>query len=205
MNRPPIYICIEGIIGSGKTTLTQQLHQFFQSQNLLSHTIYEQFQNNKILELFYQHPEKYNLLAEYSFLIDRFHQLSASFSSSHYDIILSDFSFRKCLWFAEINLNPDEFQEYQKHFSLLENHLSKHPDLIVFLDVKPSQAYQNILTRNREMEANIHIDYLEKLYATYHKHLANSSIPVEMISVKKYDTLKDDVLNILKKAGFTNI
>ncbi len=96
MKDTPLYICIEGIIGSGKTTLTQQLHKFFQNKNLLSHTIYEQFQNNKILELFYHYPEKYNLLAEYSFLIDRFHQLSHCFPSSYYDIVLADFSFRKC-------------------------------------------------------------------------------------------------------------
>ncbi|GIV41219.1 MAG: hypothetical protein KatS3mg034_0529 [Vicingaceae bacterium] len=205
MTQQPLYICIEGIIGSGKTTLTQQLNEFFQSKNFYSHTIYEQFQNNRILELFYQHPGKYNLLAEYSFLIDRFHQLSHCFQSSDYDVILSDFSFRKCLWFAETNLKPDEFQEYQKHFLLLENHLPKHPDLIIFLDVKPPQAYQNILARNRQMETPLRIDYLEKLYATYQKNIAHSPTPVEIIPIEKYDTLINDTLNILKKSGFTKI
>ncbi|RME14872.1 MAG: hypothetical protein D6799_06670, partial [Bacteroidetes bacterium] len=69
---------------------------------------------------FYHDPEKDNLLAEYSFLIDRFHQLSHCFPSSYYDIVLADFSFRKCLWFAEINLKPDEFQGYQKHFEYVK-------------------------------------------------------------------------------------
>lgn len=190
------YICIEGIIGSGKTTLAENLYHYLKHKQTV--LIKEQFEDNQLLRLFYQSPEKYGFLAEYSFLIDRFHQLHRHFEIHQDKLTIADFSFKKCLWFAENNLSPHQFDEYKKHYFQLESQLNVRPDIIVFLDVKPDQALKNIHQRNRAIEKNIRLEYLEKLYATYQKHLANLDIPVFSIEVKEYESVFNEVLKMIE-------
>ncbi|MCX7729256.1 MAG: deoxynucleoside kinase [Bacteroidia bacterium] len=193
------YICIEGIIGSGKTTLTHQIYSHLKNKGHTVFSVFEQFQTNKLLELFYLHPKKYNTITEYSFLIDRFNQLYEHFQKNDNGITISDYTFRKCLWFAENNLDILQFKEYQKYYMELEKELNKEPDLIIFLDVKPLQAFQNIQIRSRKMESNIQIHYLESLYSTYRKHIHQSPVPVKEIILDNYENTFDYTLDILKE------
>ena len=64
------FICIEGNIGAGKTTLAKKLANHFNFEFLP-----EQFEQNSLLPLFYHQPDKYAYTLEFSFLIDRFQQL----------------------------------------------------------------------------------------------------------------------------------
>lgn len=192
------YVCIEGIIGSGKTTLTQQLVKYLYNKAHSVYALYENFQENKWLELFYQHSEKYNVLTEYSFLIDRFHQLHQHFQNFTSGITVSDFCFRKCLWFAKNNLNHQQFEEYQKHFLLLENDLNYSSDLIIFLNVTPAHAYQNIKKRNRSIENNLTMDYLEQLYSIYMHELSNQHKNVVFLNFVSYEQAFENLLTILK-------
>ncbi len=190
------YICIEGIIGCGKTSLAKHLFKTLSpTQNAV--LLKEQFEKNKLLELFYQSAQRYNLLTEYSFLIERFHQIHHHFSTHFQSLTIADFTFRKCLWFAENNLSPNDFKEYQKYFFLLEESMNTFPDIILFLDVKPAQAFINIKKRNRKMEQNITLSYLENLYHTYIKYLNALPYPTVSISVKNYETLADEALKII--------
>lgn len=188
------YICIEGIIGSGKTTLAQQIHQHFQTHSIHTRLLLERFEENKLLELFYQYPDKYKVLTEYSFLIDRFHQIYQHFQKVDNGITISDFCFRKCLWFAKNNLNHQQFQEFAKHYYQLEEDLNQSPDKIIFLDVKPELAFHNIQKRNRQIEKNITLNYLKNLYHTYIKHIENIDIAIVNIQVNSYDRLMERVL-----------
>lgn len=194
------YICIEGIIGAGKTTLTERLHSFLREKHNLSSVIYEQFEKNRLLENFYKQPNVYNVLAEYSFLIDRFHQLHQHFQNFNGGITISDYCFKKCLWFAQNNLNPIQFEEYQKHYFQLEKDLGVYPDVIIFLDVKPHRAFQNIQKRNRIMEKNIDIHYLEKLYHIYTQHLQQDE-KVIYLNFEDYTEAFEKLKDVLKMQG----
>lgn len=190
------YVCIEGIIGSGKTTLLEKIKDTFSShQNI--RLLKEQFEENKLLELFYQNPDQYCVLTEYSFLIDRFHQLYKHFNRYEEGFTLSDFTFRKCLWFAQNNLPPSAYEEYKKHFLQLEKELNKVPDKIIFLDVTPEQAYQNIQKRNRHFEKNITIEYLEQLYYIYQENINTLELPVFSIKVRDYQKLTNEVTELI--------
>ena len=48
------YICIEGNIGAGKTTLSRMLSEEFDTRLIL-----EQFEDNSFLPKFYEEPDKY--------------------------------------------------------------------------------------------------------------------------------------------------
>ncbi len=187
------YLCIEGIIGSGKTTLAENL-TLKQSNKVI---LKERFTQNKLLEFFYQNSD-FALLTEYSFLINRFYQLKNHFNLHHSDITIADFSFYKCLWFAEINLTTSIFKQFKKQFELLNGQTNPQPHCIVFLDISPKRALQNIINRNRLMEQNISIDYLQKLDRVYKKYLSKLSIPIIEVQVKDYNTLVQEVNDKLK-------
>ncbi|GIV26914.1 MAG: hypothetical protein KatS3mg027_0728 [Bacteroidia bacterium] len=195
------YVCIEGIIGSGKTTLAEQLYHYYCPKYKVS-LLKERFEENKLLELFYQEPDNYNFLVEYSFLIDRFHQIHEHIQTSNDEIIIADYCFKKCLWFAENNLPKNHFQLFKKHFLSLEKALSIQPDLLIFLDVKPDNALQNIRQRSRPMEEKISLSYLQNLYNTYQKHIIQLNFPFHSFTLKTYNTLLDEVIDTIDKTIF---
>ena len=65
------YICIEGNIGAGKTTLAKIL-----AEKLNARLILEEFEDNDFLSKFYDQPDRYAFPLEMSFLADRYHQLN---------------------------------------------------------------------------------------------------------------------------------
>ncbi len=191
-------ICIEGIIGSGKTTLVDWLYQYYQKK-YKAHVLKEKFEDNNLLELFYREPQKYHFLVEYSFLINRFHQLHQCFQSSDNEIIFTDYCFRKCLWFAENNLPKQHFDLFKEHFYHLEKELNIQPDLLIFMDVPPEKALQNIKQRNRKMEQFISLDYLQNLYSIYKQHITQLQTPAIIIPVGNYDTMYQKAIEKINK------
>lgn len=147
---------------------------------------------------FNQYPERYNILTEYSFLIDRFHQLYQHFKTHRDKVTVADFSFRKCLCFAKSNLTEAQYIEYQKHYFQLEQDLGIRPTMLVFLEVLPQQALKNIQMRGRGMEKTISLEYLEKLYALYKELLKTSEIPYVSVEVRNYEDATREVLELCR-------
>ncbi|MDO8999117.1 MAG: 2-amino-4-hydroxy-6-hydroxymethyldihydropteridine diphosphokinase [Bacteroidota bacterium] len=158
------YICIEGNIGSGKTTLAKAL-----ASKLNATFLPEEFENNPFLPLFYENQELFAFPLEYSFLIDRFRQIEQTLKNEK-KLIVSDYSLYKCLWFAEINLSKSDFQLFKKQFKIILDQLPK-PDLIIHLTTTTKNLKQNIIKRNRKYEKNIAEEYLIALNNQYHKGL----------------------------------
>ena len=61
-----MYICIEGNIGAGKTTLAIAL-----AKKLKADFLPEHYEDNPLLPLFYKDKKRMAFPLEYSFLIDR--------------------------------------------------------------------------------------------------------------------------------------
>ena len=55
------YICIEGIIGSGKTSMTEAVCRALSDTHGVV-ALRERFMENILLSFFYQYPERYNVL-----------------------------------------------------------------------------------------------------------------------------------------------
>ena len=117
-----MFICIEGNIGSGKTTLAKAL-----AKQLKATYLPEQFEENTLLPLFYNDHKTYAFPTEYSFLIDRQKQLSNYFKASKKSAVtVSDFHFDKCLCFANANLSSKDFSFFKKHFKPLKKTLDNY-------------------------------------------------------------------------------
>jgi len=174
------YICIEGNIGSGKTTVAKEL-----AMKLGAGYLPEQFEKNDLLPLFYAEPELYSFPLEYSFMLNRFQHIADAFKNRK-GLVVSDYSIYKCLWFAKVNLSRKDFLFFKKHFHAIESQLPK-PDLIVYLDTSTKNLKKNIRARGRVYEQQITESYLDKVGQQYLKGLRKlESIESLVIPVKNY-------------------
>jgi len=185
---PYKYICIEGNIGSGKTSLVEKLSFEYSSTKIL-----EQFQDNPFLPLFYQNPERYAFTVELFFLTERYKQLQNTFVTPDLFVqhIISDFSFVKSLLFARKNLEDEEYRLFQMLYSVLSKSFP-NPDLLVYLHRNSEYVLKNIKQRSRSYEQDIQIEYLLKIQDSYFEYLRNiTSFPVLILDLKNMDFVGD--------------
>jgi len=194
-----MYICIEGNIGAGKTTLAMALAK---RRNAIF--LAEQFEDNPLLPLFYENKKKMAFPLEYSFLIFRHAQLHKHFNKKNKKITVADFSLHKCLWFAQSNLNKEEFDLYKNQFGVIEA-VTKKPHLLIYINTHHKNLLLNIKKRGRVYEKGIDKKYLQSVSKSYESGLKNvKGIPVIEFSVSKYkpktyETIVNLIDNILKK------
>lgn len=195
------YITIEGVIGAGKSTLTTQL-----AKKLGAKTIFEEFEDNPFLPLFYEDPKRYAFQLELSFLAARFHQLSGKENQADLfqPLQIADYWFDKCLLFAQNNLTEVEFSLYRNLFGIINPRL-RQPDLVVYLHLSTERALHQIEKRGRSYEQNITAQYLEDLSSRYLNHLKQQrNLKIVFLEAEKLDIIKhpnqlDEVINLLKK------
>lgn len=187
---PPIkrnFIAIEGNIGVGKTSLAKKLITFLGGTLLL-----ENFYDNPYLAKFYEDPETYALLVETAFLEERISQYHSFFSRAQDLPIIADYSFEKSLCFAKNNLTKIDFEVYEKKYQEHVKHLEK-PELILFLQQHPKRALQNIQDRNRSMEKNLSLTYLNELDRTYTNWVNATQHPLCVIDIEGVDFMRDSL------------
>lgn len=181
---PYKYICIEGNIGAGKTTLSTMLAQDYNCTLIL-----EQFAENPFLETFYTDPERFALPVELFFLAERQKQLQASLINQELfsSFTLADYTLIKSLLFARNNLNTDEYKLFQKIYQSLSHSIPK-PDLIVYLHRSVPKIQDNILHRGRSYESMIENQYLEEIQNAYFDFFKTQTIiPVIVIDAENLD------------------
>lgn len=159
-----MYICIEGNIGAGKSTLAKAL-----AKHLKGIYLPEVFEENTMLSLFYEQPKKYAFLTEYSFLLDRQKQITQHFKHNHTKITISDYHFDKCLCFAKVNLKGKDLSYFKKHVKAIKPFIKK-PDLIIYLNTPIDLITKNIKTRGRDIEKTIELSYLKNLKKSLDSH-----------------------------------
>lgn len=161
------YICIEGNIGAGKTSLATKLADDFNGKLIL-----EQFEDNPFLPKFYKDPAKYAFPLELSFLASRFQQVKDQLATMDLfrSFVVSDYFINKSLIFAHKTLQQDEFNLFNRLFNIIISSVPK-PELLVFLYVDVHRLQQNIRNRGRSYEQSIEDSYLEKIQAGYIDYL----------------------------------
>ncbi len=113
--KPPPFIAVEGAIGVGKTTLAKKLGETFNYQMLLEHA-----EQNPFLERFYQNQKNAALATQLFFLFQRSQQIQDMRQGDIFEPVrVADFLINKDRLFAQINLDKDEYQLYEKVYQQL--------------------------------------------------------------------------------------
>jgi deoxyguanosine kinase len=193
------FITIEGNIGAGKTTLANLL-----SEKLNARLILEEFADNPFLPKFYQNPEQHAFPLELFFLAERYKQLKDLLTTRDIfqKITISDYLFTKCLLFAKVNLQSEEFRLYQKLFDIINPQIIQ-PDLLIYLHSPVSKLQQNIKKRNRSFEQGISDDYLFSIQENYTQYIKQHNIKTVFVDVTHADFINNEshlkaILDILE-------
>jgi deoxyadenosine/deoxycytidine kinase len=182
------FITIEGNIGAGKTTLANLL-----SEKLNARLILEEFAENPFLPKFYQNPEQHAFPLELFFLAERYKQLKDLLATRDifHKITISDYLFTKCLLFAKVNLQSEEFRLYQKLFDIINPQIIQ-PDLLIYLHSPVSKLQQNIKKRNRSFEQGISDDYLFSIQENYTQYIKQHNIKTVFVDVTHADFINNE-------------
>ncbi len=155
-----MYICIEGGIGVGKTSLTNILSEEFKLNKKL-----EIVEENPYLKDFYNDMEGFAFQTEMFFLTHRYGQVK----NLHKEIdngIVSDYTIYKNKLFANLNLHGEDLDKFNQVFTVLTEGLAQ-PDLLIFLKADIETLKKRIMMRDRKFEQDIDSQYLQKLIDTY--------------------------------------
>lgn len=182
------YIAVEGVIGSGKTSLAHPLQQ-----KLGGRIVLEEFEENPFLEDFYRDPEHYAFQTQIFFLLSRYRQQE---QIMQYDLfekrIIADYMFVKDRIFATLNLNEKEMSLYNMLARILEKRVIK-PDLAIYLKASTKKLMYNIRKRGRPYERDIKDEYIDALNHLYEEFFWNySTTPLLIINTENLDFVNND-------------
>jgi len=196
-----INIGISGIIGVGKSTLTEEL-----SRELNAEALYEPVETNLYLEKFYEDIPKYSFPMQVYLLNHRFMQHQQMAWSNKDTIqdrtIYEDVIFAKMLRESG-DMDELDFNTYCDLYRNMSNFLHR-PDLIVYLDVTPEKALERITHRSRDCEVNIPLEYLKNLQNGYEEWLRDihPRIPVLRIDWNEFKSTEyviNEIRNVIKQ------
>ncbi len=182
------YIAIEGVIGAGKTSLAQLLHQ-----KLGGRLVLEEFEENPFLEDFYRDPRRYAFQTQIFFLLSRFKQQEKIEQYDLFDrLIIADYMFYKDRIFATLNLDEKEYTLYDMVARVLEKRIVK-PDLAIYLRASTPRLMRNIQQRGRVYEKHITTEYINSLNELYDEFFFHyNETPLLIINTDNIDFVHNE-------------
>lgn len=160
-----MYIAVAGNMGSGKTTLTGMLADYYGWTPR-----YEVVDTNPYLEDYYKDIQRWSFNLEVFFLKERFRDLLAI--SERDDTVIQDRSIFEGVYVFTANnkqmgnLSERDFECYMELFDSMMM-IAKYPDLMIYLRSSVPHLVENIQKRGRSYEQAIPLDYLENLNRLY--------------------------------------
>ncbi|MBQ9184530.1 MAG: deoxynucleoside kinase [Bacteroidales bacterium] len=164
-----MHIGIAGNIGSGKTTLTRKLAEYYGWTPK-----YESVTYNPYLEDYYKDIARWSFNLEIYFLEQRFADI-IDIAKSRKVIIQDRTIFEGVYIFVANNyemgnLSKRDFDTYMRLFEMMMSTV-KYPDLMIYLRSSVPHLVSQIQKRGRDYEQSIGLDYLKGLNDKYEKFI----------------------------------
>ena len=166
-----MHIAIAGNIGSGKTTLTQRLADYYGWQPK-----FESVEDNPYLADYYRDIPRWAFNVEVFFLRQRFKDMLA-INESEVPVVQDRSIFEGVYVFAANNrkmgnMDQRDFDTYMELFeSMME--VVEMPELMIYLRSSVPHLVKNIQKRGRDYEQKMPIDYLEGINLLYDDFIMN--------------------------------
>ena len=166
-----MHIGIAGNIGSGKTTLTRKLCEFYGWTPK-----YESVQYNPYLEDYYKDIPRWSYNLETYFLARRFKDLLEISRSEGVVVqdrtLLEGVNIFVANNFERGDLSRRDYDTYMQIFNLMMTMVGD-PDLLVYLRCSVPHLVSQIQKRGRDYEQGIKLDYLQGLNDHYEKWISS--------------------------------
>ena len=192
-------LVLAGTIGAGKSSLTEML-----AEELKTQAFYESVDDNKVLPLFYENPQKYAFLLQIYFLNKRFDSIKRALSDNNNVLDRSIYE-DSLLFHLNADLGRADETEVEVYDDLLKNmfeeidslSFKKRPDLLIHVKVSFDKMLERIKKRGRQFEQ---LEYDPSLY-DYYKELnsrydtwfeAFDICPKIQIDGDKYDFVENE-------------
>ena len=188
-------ITIEGNIGSGKSTLIEELKKknnnkiiFIQEPIDIWTSI--SVNNITILDKFYENPSKYAFTFQMMAYISRLSLLKKTIKDNPDCIIvtercpLTDKQIFAKMLFDSNKIDPYSYQVYNMWFDEFFTSLPKHKH--IYLYSNPNNIINRIKKRDRQGEKKINIDYLNICHDYHEQFLNNNKDLIKKIDIDEY-------------------
>ncbi|KST98220.1 Deoxyadenosine kinase / Deoxyguanosine kinase [Lactococcus lactis subsp. lactis] len=192
-------LVLAGTIGAGKSSLTEML-----AEELKTQAFYESVDDNKVLPLFYENPQKYAFLLQIYFLNKRFDSIKRALSDNNNVLDRSIYE-DSLLFHLNADLGRADETEVEVYDDLLNNMLEeidslsfkKRPDLLIHVKVYFDKMLERIKKRGRQFEQLEYdpslYDYYKELNSRYDTWFEDFDIcPKIQIDGDKYDFVEDE-------------
>jgi len=204
----PYVVCVEGNIGSGKTTFLEHFRNLYPDQIKIHAEPVNQWRNvggHNLFQLMYDDPTRWALAFQHyvQLTLMRIHQ-DASRKEGNVPVHLMErslFSARYCFvenLHKKSLLSDVEFVVIDEWFKFLTSQINfnyVHIDLIVYLKTDPQVVYERIKARCRQEEMSLKFDYVEELHRLHEKWLiekANDTyLPAPVIVIDANESLEN--------------
>lgn len=182
------HIAIEGVIGSGKTSLARKLGELLPAKLVL-----EQFEENPFLGKFYDDPDRYAFQTQMFFLLSRYKQQQELLQADLFHrYIITDYIFEKDKIFAYLNLGDDELKLYENLLASVER-MVPTPDLVVYIQASVDRLMSNIRKRGRPVEKNLSEEYIRDLNEAYNYFFFRyKAAPLLIVNATHIDFVNSD-------------
>ena len=188
-----VVIGIAGMIGSGKTTFinnyTSWLSKYRPEYSVSQ--LFESVDDNPLLPLMYEYPERWTFTSQMNFLLDKVNSLVAKGTS---DIVLIERDYEELLIFADIqrsrgHMTDIEHDLYIEFHKVLEGMLPKVHK--VYLDIPYDRCRSQITKRGREFEFLAEEGYYKSLYQEYiDRYISNPEVLILPDNYSEYSYMK---------------
>lgn len=165
-------IVLEGLIGVGKSTLSNNLGELLKYK-----VMKEPVEENPYLAKFYEDPKRYALEMQYWLLSHRFqmHQEAIEYIWRTGNGVIMDRSIYGDTVFArknylDGNISTVGYKSYIQMREVMKKFLMV-PQVTIFLNANPEVCLERIKRRDRNCEMRISTDYLSGLNALYNELL----------------------------------
>lgn len=203
-----MFIAVAGLIGSGKSTLVENL------ETKSGCTVFkEPVETNPFLELYYKDPKRWSYAMQVNLLWERYKQSQEAFMRSmRGETVIIDSTIYSDMAFALVQkwssyFTNEEFNSYMNMHKIITAQTA-YPDALVYLQLSPEETNERIKKRSRNCESGIPIKYLEDLNNAYKIVLDNLSKHTDIIYIdarKSADDVYKEVDYIINKMSSTDI
>lgn len=165
-------ICIDGVVGAGKSTLGEIL-----ADELNIEFFKEPVLENPLLDKFYYDKKRYSFPLQVFFLNKRFKMIKEADDLNGCVMdrsIYGDVIFAKMLM-EDGDMTPEEFELYEELLHNMLEHV-KRPRLMIYLENSVDRAIEKIKMRGRDYEQIVPKKYWESLNENYRGYFDNYDI-----------------------------